>query len=261
MFGLLNKSNLSVLFDIENYRIIEVNGFDLSDVEVEVSENKVFTIPSHILVDQEPLYPSKYEILNTGTILYSSSKVPSLSIQIEDNNFLNYRAKEKKYTVTPKELKLLIQSKRKRTPSQNQIMGESASTHANQLIQNGVLKLKGQVQVSWHWCHLIAFSLLPTKSAQTKRNLVCGTSACNGQMLNIETAVKRFVIEYNRPLGLEVRAEYYYNSHVARRIRYRIYDKKGSKMSHSEYFDALNNVKADISDYISIYNRMLATFN
>ncbi len=260
MFGLLNKSKVSIFFDVENYKVTDIKGVNPSEITITIPDTKVFSMPSHLLINGEPLFPTKYEILNNGRVVYCSKIVPAFRLYIEDDNFLNFRAKEKKYTVTPRELSSLPTLKRKRHPSQNQIMGESASEHAKKSINNGILKIRSDGEISWHWCHLIAYSLIPTKSAQKKNNLICGTSVCNGQMINIETAIKRFVLTYKRPLGLEVMSQYYNNTHIATRIRYRIFDKKGSMMSHSEYFDALTVVKADLSEYEPIYNRMLNTF-
>ncbi|MDZ7717694.1 MAG: hypothetical protein U5K72_02595 [Balneolaceae bacterium] len=221
MFGLQNKSSIKIYFDVNKYEIDEITGLNQSEVSIEISDTKVFSMPSHLLIDGEPLFPTKYEILNSGKVIYSSSKVPAFNISITDDNFLNFRSKEKRYTIKPTDLKLLCNSKRKRKPSQKKIMGQSASKHALNFIENGLLKIETTDKIDWHWCHLIAFSLIPTSSAQRKNNLVCGTSACNGHMMNIETAIKKFIMAYDRPLGLEVRAQYYKESHLATRIRYR----------------------------------------
>jgi hypothetical protein len=139
-------------------------------------------------------------------------------------------------------------------------MKESARTHAERLINSSILMVDKNTNIEWHWCHLVSFRMLPTEKAQTKRNIVCGTAACNGHMTNIETAVKRFIYEFKRPLGIQVDAEIYFNSHFAQKIAYRVHDKKGSMISHTEYFDALTDVKTDVFDHEAIFARMKKTF-
>jgi hypothetical protein len=140
-------------------------------------------------------------------------------------------------------------------------MAESAKMHAQKLIDNGILRSSLNSQMNWHWCHLVAFSMLPEVKAQKKNNLVCGTAACNGHMANIEAALKKFIYTYKRPLGLEVTATTYVKTSLALRIRYRIHDNKGSQMSHSEYFDPLSLLKSDTLDFFNIYDRLVNKFN
>jgi len=259
-FGLRNKANIKIFYDVDKKIISKIEGITSNTIPIEISEEFAFNMPTHILVNHTPFFPTKYEMINSGVIVYNSTKVPSFQIRVEDRNFLNYRVKAKRYTITYKELLSLKGIKRKRKPLQNQIMRESARQHADKLLNKGVLAIQSDCPIEWHWCHLIGFSLLPTEKAQTKSNLICGTSACNGHMINVETAIKRFIYENKRPLGIEVTAEHYYNTHLAIRIRYRIYDKKGSRYTHSEYFDALTDVFTDVSDYEPIYDRMNKEF-
>lgn len=259
LYGLKNDSKVKIYYNAENKSVSKLEGVEDENPEIEISEHIVFSIPMCITINNIPFFPSKYEFINDGEVLYASKTIPKERIKVIDSNFLNERAKVKQNTITLKDL-IANNKKRKRTPSQNQIMGESAKNHAESLLEKGKLKIENIEPISWHWCHLVAFSMLPTDKAQKKNNLVCGTAACNGHMANIEAAVKKFIYEFKRPLGLEVTATIYVDTHIARRIRYRIYDKKGSKMSHSEYFDALTDNKSDAGDYEVIYNRMKNTF-
>jgi hypothetical protein len=168
------------------------------------------------------------------------------------------RAKVRMYTVKPADL-FKYDRLRKRTPSQKVVMGESAREHVQGLIDSGNLIIPDDVQVTWHWCHLIAFSMLPTEKAQQKRNLVCATAACNGHMANVEAAVKMFIYETERSLGLEVTATHVGGLHVAKRIRYRVYERR-SGMLFTEYFDALTGVLSDYGDFETIYARLMAEY-
>ena len=145
-------------------------------------------------------------------------------------------------------------SSRQRTPAQKTVMGESARDHAARLIESGLLICEAD-EVEWHWNHLIAFSLLPTKRAQTKRNLFCGTAATNGQMANIETAVRAWVMEMGRPLGVEVTCTCLRESHLGLRLRYRLYDKKTGGL-HSEYYNPLSPQSSAFDDVDAVYDRM-----
>ncbi len=259
LYGLKKDSKIKIYYNIENKCIDRFEGIEDENPQIVISEHIVFSMPMCITINNIPFFPSKYEFINDGEIIYASQTIPRERIKIIDDNFLNERAKVKQNTITLKEL-IANNKKRKRSPSQNKVMGESARNHAEALLKEGKLSIENKEPISWHWCHLVAFSMLPTDKSQKKNNLVCGTAACNGHMANIEAAIKRFIYEFKRPLGLEVTATIYMNSHIAKRIRYRIYDKKGSRMSHSEYFDALTDNKSDTADYEAIYNRMLNTF-
>jgi hypothetical protein len=260
LFGLKNDSKVKLYFDVKTSQVIDHEGIDEENPDIQISDEKAFSMPIYITVNHIPFYPSKYEFISEGTIVYASNIVPIERIRIINDNFLFERCKVKQNTITLKDL-TTYNAKRKRLPSQNKVMGESARNHICSLIMKGDLVIKNEAPISWHWCHLIAFSLLSTEKAQKKNNLVCGTAACNGHMTNIETAVKKFIYEFKRPLALEVTATTYGLTHVAKRIRYRIYDKKGSQLSYSEYFDTLTDVKSDTADYETIYNRMVNFFN
>jgi hypothetical protein len=248
-------------FNIETGKVVDAVGCDINNNTIEISEEKAFTIPVYITVNGLPLFPTKYEIINTGCIIYSSTTPPSLDIQFVAKNLFEERTKKKTNTITYKDLQMFDVRGRKRIPSQNSVMGMSAQEHINDIEKKGLLKFGiDKSTVAWHWCHLISFSMLNTDRAQTKRNLVCGTSALNGQMANIEWAVKEFIKEYKRPLGLEVTATIYAGTEIAKRISYLIFDKMGSHLSHKEYFDALTHLKSDANDHLAIYERMKNLF-
>lgn len=261
LYGLKQKSDINITYNAGTKTIIKTNGCNVDTDYIDISEEICFSIPSHISINGIPIFPSKYEFINVGEVIYSKSQPPKLDIKLTDSNVFSERAKMKQNTITIDSLKL-TDLNRKRTPSQLQVMKESATNHSLKLIEEGVLIIPDKIKsnVSWHWCHLISFRMLPTEKAQKKNNLFCGTAACNGHMTNIEAAVKRFIYEFKRPLSLEVTVTTYRDTEVARRIRYSVYDKKGSKELHCEYFDALTTSKTDVLDYESIYNRMLKSF-
>jgi len=263
LYGLKSFSKINVVYDIDKKSISETTGCDLIKDLIEISDELAFTIPTHISVNGTPLFPTKYEIINTGKVIYASFSRPDLRINLDDDNIFHEWSKTKENTITINDLQLYDVTGRKRHLSQNQVMGESANFHAQKLIDAGILKIPKDIQSSlqWHWCHLVAFRMLPSKKAQTKRNLFCGTSACNGHMTNIETALKRFIYEFKRPLGLIVTVTMHKGSFVARRLSYRVYDKKGSLDCHTEYFDPLTTTKTDTLDYFTIYNRLVDKFN
>ncbi|MES2238942.1 MAG: hypothetical protein V4497_01655 [Bacteroidota bacterium] len=263
LYGMKEASKVNLTYNTEKKEITQINGCNLITDTIEISEEKSFSIPTHISINGIPFFPTKYEFINNGDVIYSSTSPPIDKIIIIDNNILSERSKVKQNTITFSDITLNDVNGRKRFPSQNQIMKESAKMHAQKLIDKGTLQIASEIEfkIQWHWCHLISFRMLPTEKAQKKNNLFCATSACNGHMTNIESAVKNFIKEFKRPLGLEVTVTTYHDSLVAKRVRYRIYDKKGSKACHTEYFDALTSTKTDVLDYFSIYDRLIKNFN
>ena len=263
LYGLKRYSKINIVYDLQKRQVIEATGCNLKTDNIIISDEFAFSTPTHISINGIPFFPSKYDIINEGTIVYSSNKPPRFNIEITDDNFLNQRAIVKQNTIGIKDLNLFDINGRKRHLSQNQVMGESANAHAQRQIDAGVLKINPLIvsKIQWHWCHLIAFRMLPSEKSQKKNNLVCATSACNGHMTNIESAVKRFIYEFKRPLGLEVTATTYVNTSLARGIRYNVFDKKGSRMSYTEYFDALTDTKTDTLDHYSLYDKLVKDFN
>ncbi|MFP5471856.1 MAG: hypothetical protein ACLGGV_09700 [Bacteroidia bacterium] len=257
VFGLKSNTKIKVIFDLENYSVVRCEGVDVSDVFI--SDEKAFTMPLYVSVYGRPIFPSKYEIINKGEIVYASTIVPQCRIIVKDDSIFDEKAKTKQYTISFNDL--ILNESSKRYPSQNNVMGESAREHVSRLVELGEIILDNQQKTDWHWCHLIALSIIGTQKAQKKNNLICATSSCNGHMINIESAVKRFVYENKRPLGIEVTATLYKDTQLAKRIRYRVYDKMGSKITHCEYFEALTDVKTDVVDFDTIYQRMLNKFS
>lgn len=261
LYGLKRSSKFSIEYDIEKKKIVNVKGNDQHQFPITISDDLAFSQPLFIAVNGIPLFPSKYEIINSGSLVYSSPLPPINDFELIDSNLFNEGVKRKQNTIGINDLILYNISGRKRSIFQNKVMGESANVHAQKLIDQGILKPENNSQMNWHWCHLVAFSMLHEEKAQRKNNLVCGTAACNGHMANIEAAVKEFIYNYKRLLGLEVTATTYANTSLALRIRYRIYDKKGSRLVHTEYFDPLSLLKSDIQDCIGIYQRLLKSFD
>lgn len=174
---------------------------------------------------------------------------------------LGERAKIMKARITPEMLNEFDKPTRirPRKPNQRQVMGESAYEHAQNLIEKGTLIVPPDSPAQWHWCHLVAFTMLPTKRAQASRNMIVGTAACNGHMANIEAAVKMFIYETQRPASLEVTATIIADTHLGRRIRYQVVEPK-SGFLHREYFDALTDVKSDNADFENIYDKMMSEY-
>lgn len=262
LFGLKKNSKINLIYDAQKKEVTKANGCELGVDIIEFSEEISFSIPTHISINGIPLFPTKYEFINDGEVIYSCVNPPHENIMFDDDNFLNVRAKTKQNTITLKDLEIHDVFGRKRSPLQNQIMKESAKEHAQKLIDKGILKIPIEIEskIQWHWCHMVSFRMLPTEKAQKRNNLFCGTSASNGHMTNIEAAVKKFIKEFKRPLGLEITVTTYKDSLVAKRIRYLVYDKKGSKASHAEYFDALTDTKTDVLDFFTVYNRLVEKF-
>ncbi len=79
-------------------------------------------------------------------------------------------------------------------------------------------------------------------------------------MANVESAVKQFIYDTGCTLSLEVTAETVADTRVAKRIRYRVHEKK-SGMLFTEYFDALTDVASDYGDLLAVHSRLMATYS
>jgi hypothetical protein len=259
LFGLRTNANLIVRYAPYQNRIETVSGMDVDASDVEPAEALVFNIPAYIAVAGIPLFPSTYEIATHGFVSYHSRHPPRDGIRLTQRHDLNECTKERRYSVDSKKL-AAFDHRRRRYPAACAVMGESATAHAKRLIDAGALALSPGTAVAWHWCHLIAFSFLPTGRAQAKRNLICGTSAFNGQMASIEAALKMFVYQFDRPLSLEVTATCLANTHFGLRLRYRISDRYSGE-SHTEYFDPYGAAQGDYSDCSVVYERLVASFD
>lgn len=254
LYGLRTSKQIRIKYDVKKKLIEKVEGAEISDDDLECSICEAFNVPACIYINGIPYFPTKYEIFNSKYIYYTSRKPPQFSIRIKRNDFLNERAKVRRRTITLEDLNK-YDKKRPRVPSQNKVMKESAYMHVQRLIDAKALDLEEENNIHWHWCHLIAFSMLPAERAQHKSNLFCGTAASNGHMANVECAVKLFIYKFKRPLSIEVTATYLAGTHLAKRIRYRIYEKK-SGMCISEYFDALTVTFSDYADFEVVYNKL-----
>jgi hypothetical protein len=245
-----------VHFDLEAHQIEKVEGADEANDDIEIAEDSILGIPAFIAVADVPLFPSAYELGLSSSVVYHALRPPRERIFVERDEFgLNERAKVQEYTVDLKKLKE-FDKKRPRKPDQRGVMGESAREHAQRLIELGRVRVEPGTPVTWHWCHLLAFSFLPTHRAQTKRNLICGTAAFNGQMANAEAAIKAYVYEFGRPLALEVTAAHLADTHFGLRFRYRIHDRK-SGLTHTEYYDPYTDVLGDFAELKVVYDRLV----
>lgn len=258
LFGLRTNQNVRIKYDPNIRSVVDVEGIDVREDDIDVSDQEVFNTPAFIMLAGVPYFPAKYEFID-APIYYHARQPPTFRLRLVglDSEF-DEQAKTRRYTVKLADLRE-YDRRRKRVPTQYQVMDESAREHVQRLIDSGHLIIPDDVLVTWHWCHLIAFSMLPTEKAQQKRNLVCGTAACNGHMANIEAAVKMFVYETERPLALEVTATHVVSTQVAKRIRYRVHERR-SGMLFTEYFDALTDVRSDFGDFETVYTRLMAEY-
>lgn len=261
LFGLKTNSSIRIRYNVEQDAVVETVGLDHANQDdIEISELKGFNLPQHISVAGVPYYPSKYEF-STGDIWYHARRPPAFQIQVKGVGMLDERAKVMNARITPEMLNEFDKPTkiRPRSPNQRQVMGESAAEHAQMLIEKGTLVVPPDSPAQWHWCHLVAFTMLPTHRAQARRNLIVGTAACNGHMANIEAAVKMFIYETHRAVSLEVTATIIADTHLGRRIRYQIVEPK-SNFLYREYFDALTDVKTDNADFENIYEKLMSEY-
>ena len=258
LFGLRTNADLLVLYSAREKRIESVSGVDIDHAHIEPAEELAFNVPIYIAVAGIPLFPSTYEIAS-GVLSYHDHRPPREYVQLAQQHDLNERTKEVRYTVDCKKLADLNSGNRKRCPAAHTVMRSSASAYVQELIDRGRLILRSETKLAWHWCHLLAFSFLPASRAQTKRNLICSTSAFNGQMASIEGAVKTFVYQFGRPLSLEVTATCLADTHFGLRLRYRIFDRYSGE-SLAEYFDPYGAALGDYSDCGVVYERLVERF-
>ncbi len=259
LYGLKTDKNLKIIYDVDTGSIDLVGAIKSSKQEIEVSEDKAFNVPAFISLNGLPYFPSKYEFTK-GKLVFHSLAPPKSGIRVlNDLGILGERTKVMQVKVTIDQLEKYDQSKRARSPTQKQTMGMSAREHVEAAIKLGKLSIHSNDQLCWHWCHLIAFRLLPTERAQSKRNLVCGTSAFNGHMSNIEQALKIFVYETTFPVNLEITCTYLADTHLAIRMRYAIYNTK-KQFLHREYFDAMTETLSDHGDYEIILEKLFEEF-
>jgi hypothetical protein len=99
------------------------------------------------------------------------------------------------------------------------------------------------LEVGWHWCHLIGASLLPIARAQHKSNIILVTSAANGQMECIERALRWYIRQYQATLSVEVTVTYLIGTPFGTRLRYQIHDRQ-TDHTYREYFDLYGHSKA-----------------
>ena len=261
LFGLKTNCSIRIRYNVEQDAVVETIGLDhTNQYDIEISELKGFNLPQYISVAGIPYYPSKYEF-SVGNIWYHARRPPAFQIKVKGVGMLGERAKIMKARITLEMLNEFDKptKKRPRKPNQKQVMGESAAEHAQRLIKKGTLIVPTDSPAQWHWCHLVAFTMLPTKRAQARRNLIAGTAACNGHMANIEAAIKMLIYETGRAVSLEVTATIIADTHLGRRIRYQVVEPK-SGFLHREYFDALTDVKSDHADFENIYDKLMSKY-
>ncbi len=262
LYGLRTNTAVRIKFDSDSYTVVEIIGVpNISVADAEVSESTAFNIPQFISIEGLPYFPSKYEF-SEGIVWYHARRAPDHQIRlVTPYGALSERAKIVNARITPQMLSDFDKPARLRPRDlrQSQVMGESARAHAQQLIDNGDLIIPPGSSVQWHWCHLIAYTMLPEHRCQIRRNLFVGTSACNGHMANIEAAVKLFIYETQRPVSLEVTVTVLADTHVGRRIRYQMWEPR-SQTLYREYFDALTETQSDYADFELIHRKLMDNY-
>jgi phenylalanine-4-hydroxylase len=78
-------------------------------------------------------------------------------------------------------------------------------------------------------------------------------------MANIEAAIKLFIYETKRPVSLEVVATTIADTHLGKRIRFRMWEQK-SQTLFTDYFDALTETRSDYADFENIYKKLMSKF-
>uniref|UniRef100_UPI001E575550 hypothetical protein n=1 Tax=Vibrio parahaemolyticus TaxID=670 RepID=UPI001E575550 len=263
LFGLKVDSDVKAYYCVSRKKVVRVEGATKSiNSDIRVSDSMNFNLPVYIEVNGFPYYPTKYEI-SSGEVIYHHSTPVMNQIALKEGPLEQDMAdiKNMEVTITPKTLKRFNKSQksRPRQPSQNQVMKGSAKSHVQPLIDNGTIIInQGSVPI-WHWCHLVAFTLTSSKVAQNSENLIAGTSAFNGQMANIEAAVKKFVNEYNTSLKLEIEVYTIVGTSVGKRMRYRIAF-PGLMYSYTEYYDPLSSSKSDYKDAHELYENLVKEY-
>lgn len=254
-FGIRNDSEIKIKYNIETKECIVIG----SDSEnVRISHTLILNMPKCIYLDDVPFYPSGYKF-STGLCDYHSDHPPFNDVIKVHTAKWDLERKEYKKNVKPINLEKYDKI-RPRIPDAYTVMGESAKYHAQKCINSGKISIKEGYTVTWNWCHLIAFSMLSNENAQIKKNFVCGTSAFNGQMLNVEQAVKRFIRKYNRHLTITAKADVIGDTQIIRNLAYDIFDKKSGR-THTEYYlQALSMVYSDIVDEDAILNKLEEEF-
>jgi hypothetical protein len=255
--SLRNNSSISIGYNVDDQSICEILGTNSKNITV--ADYNYFNIPACIFVDNQPLYPSKYQSFTSGVCHYHSKTPPKTGVEKLFDQTWDLDVKEMKANIKYENLLKYDVKGRKREPDQYTVMGESAKRHAGKCIDAELISIKDDVNVDWHWCHLIAFNMLPSDKAQVKKNLVCGTSAFNGQMMNVESAVKDFIYKYEHQLRIEVTVEIVVDTHLANHLRYRIFDYK-TKLIYDEIYNPLTITFSDILDKETILQRMVKRF-
>lgn len=75
LYGLKNNSKVKIKFNLDEKKVTEIQGSDCSMENAEIAESLMFSFPTFIKIDGIPFYPTKYEIISSGDVYYSSSKV------------------------------------------------------------------------------------------------------------------------------------------------------------------------------------------
>ncbi len=246
LFGMLATPAVTVTLDVARRQVASVIGADVKPEGVILSDLEMFGLPAWVEFDNLRLFPTSYEFHATGSVVYHAHWPPNKGIEIDRRlGLLSERSRIIRARLSPGTLSATRGQHRK--PTQNQVMGESASVSAARIQTSGALRIPEGLPVTWHWCHLVAVSLWPAKRAQQRRNILLGTAAVNGQMICIERALRWYVRRYEATVSLEVTCTFLAETPLGLRLRYQLHDRRTGGL-HREYFDLFGHNPAAVSE-------------
>ncbi|NNU14099.1 hypothetical protein HL669_21045 [Vibrio parahaemolyticus] len=257
--GMKQNSPMRIDYYIKGKLFIDRSDTKFSSIKP--SSEFVGNVPAYILADKITLYPSSYEIIDSEYVVYSViSPEYNRRIVVNDEFLIDYQD-YKEYTayISFEQLEKLNNrgNPRSRNPDQNTVMGETAKQHIQPYIDANDIVVDSDIK--WNWCHLIAFYFLPTEEAQVQENLVAGTEAFNGKMMDFEEAVRRFLKWTKSEIKLDVKVTILHDTSIAIRMTYEI-EFIGLNESFKGYIDAFDTAKSNINDD-SFFKRLILKYN
>ena len=262
LFEVRKNSKIRIRYNVGKSGVVEVVGpVGIQQFDIAITDHQNLNIPYCISAAGIPYFPTRYESTK-GDVWYHSLKSPVCKIRVVDErDYFAKRLKVMRVRITTQMLADYDKStkQRPRQPSEEEVMGESATSHARNLIEKKLLVVPSGSAVRWRWCHLVPYTMLPSNRAQAPNNIIAGTAAFMSQIANIESAVKRFICQTKRQVTLEVTATLCPNSHLGTIIRYIILEPR-SKTQLTEYVDALTEVYPIKADSEIMYAKLMTAF-
>lgn len=212
--------------------------------------------------------PSKTEFIKEPIEIYIYSKKASANVRLysrQKHHSQHPISSQPPTTPTDKldvyATKKIIQAyshRRPHFPSQNAIMGKSATDHIRESIEKyPCLATHLLKPTKWHWLHRIAFQFGGPNgnNPQIKSNLVAGTASCNSLMRTFETKIREQTLDYEKSLYIETYADLIPDTLIADKIYYSIYDGESYiyiTLSPTEIYDneSINPVADKLTNYV-----------